>query len=145
MSGFSVPELTACAGRGMSLPMAESAGHRWRRAVLGAVMAYALAIQALLSAFGGALHAGTLAGPEAFLCAPGQTASQDPAPSKPHDGLCCLVSCHGAGSAAPAPIHTALEQPPLSGALAEALGKAPLPDLTSAVFPVGSRAPPRLG
>jgi hypothetical protein len=118
----------------------------WKRAVLTALMAYALVLQTLLTSLGGAAHAAETAGLQGILCLPsgGQTQS-DHAPAKAHDGLCCTLSCHGAGPAGPAP-GAFLPNRLAPVALAEPVpADASVLRLFSNVLPVGSRAPPRLG
>src|SRR4051812_49570973 len=70
--------------------------HPWRAAIV-TVAAYALALQALLSGLGGALHPPR--GP-APLCSPLEHASSAPGGGGPaaHADLCCILACH-----APAP------------------------------------------
>ncbi|WP_134500836.1 DUF2946 family protein [Microvirga pakistanensis] len=121
----------------------------FRRAVLTALMAYALVLQTVLVSLGGAAHAGQLAEAQGILCLQdGQTQpSQDPAkgPTGSHDGLCCTLSCHGGGAAGPAPALV------LAGRLAPVILEPRAPADShhtrhfSNVLPVGSRAPPRLG
>jgi len=117
----------------------------WRRAVLAALMAYALVLQAVLVSLGGAAHAAQAAGPQGVLCLQGGQNQPDRAPAQAHDGLCCTLSCHGAGPAGPAP-----EFVPAERLAPAALDRRMPADLSAArrfsnVLPVGSRAPPRLG
>jgi hypothetical protein len=116
----------------------------WKRAAATAVVAYALVLQALLLSFGGALHAAEASGPQAVICAEG-VAGPDHAPAKAHDGLCCTLSCHGAGPAGPLPGFTLLERlAPVAGGMEPSSGP-PVLAASSDVLPLGSRAPPRLG
>jgi len=117
----------------------------WKRAVLTALMAYALVLQTVLVSLGGAAHAAQAAGPKGVLCLPGGQNQPDRAPAQAHDGLCCTLSCHGAGPAGPAP-----EFIPAERLAPAALDRRMPADLSAArrfsnVLPVGSRAPPRLG
>jgi hypothetical protein len=117
----------------------------WKRAVLTALMAYALVLQTLLTSLSGAAHAAEASGPQGILCLQGSQAQSDHAPAKAHEGLCCTLSCHGAGSAGPAPV-AALPNRLVPVALVQ---RAPADPSAARVFsnvlPVGSRAPPRLG
>jgi hypothetical protein len=119
----------------------------WKRAVLTAVLAYALALQSLLLPASGAVHAGAGNLPQAVLCVTeGDRTPDHPAPARPHDGLCCILGCHGSGSpVGPVPVAAAPDRPsPLAVAKA-AIPEAPVLPLSSTILPVGSRAPPRLG
>jgi len=118
---------------------------RWKRAVLTALMAYALVLQTLLTSLSGAVHAAEAAGPQGILCLPGGQTQSDHAPAKAHEGLCCTLSCHGAGPAGPAP-GAFLPNRLIPVALGEPVSiDASAPRQYSTVLPVGSRAPPRLG
>jgi hypothetical protein len=117
----------------------------WKRAVLTALMAYALVLQTLLASLGGAAHAAQAAGPQGVLCLQDSQNQPDHAPAQAHDGLCCTLSCQGPGPAGPAPEFVAAER---LGPVA--LDQGVPGDLSAAgrfsdVLPVGSRAPPRLG
>jgi hypothetical protein len=116
----------------------------WKRAAVAAVVAYALALQGLLLSLGGALHAAEASGPQTVICAEGSARSQNSAPAKAHDALCCTLSCHGS-AAGPLPAFSVLKQRIL--ALADIRPSSPFPvhRLASHVLPLGSRAPPRLG
>jgi hypothetical protein len=119
----------------------------WKRAVLTAVLAYALVLQALAFSFGGALHAAAAGLPQAVLCAPGTAQSApDPASGKGHDVLCCALACHGSASpAGPVPATAALDRPFLVSSADIKPYAAPFLRLSSSILPVGSRAPPRIG
>lgn len=117
----------------------------WKRAAITAAVAYALVLQALLLSFGGAMQAAAAPGPQAFICAPGSESGPGHAPAKAHDGLCCTLSCHGAGSAGPAPALVSFERLAPVAAILETSAEAPVLRLASNVLPLGSRAPPRLG
>jgi hypothetical protein len=117
----------------------------WKRAALAAVMAYALVLQVLLISVSGAAHAAQASGPQGILCLQDGQSQSDHAPAKAHDGLCCLVGCHGAGAAGPVPVASSPVR------RVAVVRDAPLPEnlsaapISSSVLPVGSRAPPRLG
>lgn len=117
----------------------------FRRAVLTALMAYALVLQTVLASFGGAAHAAQAAGPSGILCLQDGQTRPDSAPAKGHDGLCCTLSCHGGGTAGPAPASVPAVR--LAPVPLDEQGRAdpPAVHLFSTVLPVGSRAPPRLG
>jgi len=117
----------------------------WKRAVLTALMAYALVLQALLAALGGAAHAAEASGPREVLCLQSGQSGPDHGPAQAHDGLCCIWSCHGSGPAGPAPGFIPAERlaPVALGPRAPA--DSPAARRFSGVLPVGSRAPPRLG
>jgi hypothetical protein len=117
----------------------------WKHAVLTALMAYALVLQTTLLSLGAAAHAAEAAGPQAILCASKGLTQSDHSPATAHDGLCCILGCHGAGPSGPAPEIASIER------LAPVLRDAPAPadpsitHPSSDVLPVGSRAPPHLG
>ncbi|NIX75500.1 hypothetical protein [Microvirga terricola] len=118
----------------------------WKRAAITAVVAYALALQALFLSFSGAVHAGSVAGPQGILCAWDATPAPDHSPAKAHDGLCCILGC-GVSSAAAGPVPSAIVLDRLVP-VATLVGfsfETPLLRVASKVLPVGSRAPPRLG
>jgi hypothetical protein len=119
----------------------------WKRAVLTAVLAYALVLQALAFSFGGALHAAAAGLPQAVLCAPGTADSApDPASDKGHDVLCCTLACHGQASpTGPVPAAAALDRPFHISAADPEPYEAPFLRLSSSILPVGSRAPPHIG
>jgi len=117
----------------------------WKRVALAALLAYALVLQTLLLSLAGASHAVAAAGPEGVLCLQdGQTVPKH-SPAASHDSLCCLVGCHGSGSAGPAPVAASLIRfEPVSAEAAQPAGSsASLP--SPKILPLGSRAPPRLG
>ncbi|QFU14991.1 hypothetical protein [Microvirga thermotolerans] len=118
---------------------------RWQRAGIVAALAYALALQALLLSFGGALHAEAgLA--EGIVCTRAAGDSAPHAPAQAHDALCCILSCQAAaGSAAPEPVPAGFAHPPARPTVLAFLPEAPSSVGTSGLPPVGSRAPPRLG
>ncbi|MBZ6075533.1 DUF2946 family protein [Microvirga puerhi] len=116
---------------------------RWQRAVMTAAIAYALALQALLYSFGGALHAEASLF-EGVVCAQTSESSGAHGPAQAHDALCCILSCHvAAASGVPMPDAASLLRPASLSAVV-----AFLPDESRFVrsfgfLPVGSRAPPR--
>lgn len=117
----------------------------WKRVALAALLAYALVLQTVLLSLAGATHAVAAAGPEGVLCLQdGQTAPKH-SPAAAHDGLCCLVGCHGAGPAGPAPANVSLVRfgPVGIGAAQPLISSASVPPLP--ILPLGSRAPPRFG
>jgi len=117
----------------------------WTRAAIAAVMAYAFVLQALLLSASGAVHAAAAAETVGIICLQDGSPGPDHSPATAHEALCCALSCHGSGSAGPAPMAAILERiapPATSGSRAADL---PQPRLTSDVLPLGSRAPPRLG
>ncbi|MCG7394882.1 hypothetical protein MHY87_18450 [Microvirga sp. ACRRW] len=117
----------------------------WKRAVLTALVAYALVLQMVLVSLSGAAHAAEAAGPQGILCLQDGQSLPDHDPAKAHNGLCCILSCHGTGAAGPVPtaslpkratpVTLDVQVPVVSSATR----------LFSTVLPVGSRAPPRLG
>ncbi|MGO4389625.1 hypothetical protein AB4Y85_19075 [Microvirga sp. 2YAF29] len=117
----------------------------WKRVALAALLAYALVLQTVLVSLAGASHAVAAAGPEGVLCLQDGQTAPDHSPAASHDGLCCLVGCHGSGAAGPAPVAVSVTR--LKPASAEAVQPpsffASLP--TPKILPLGSRAPPRLG
>ncbi len=117
----------------------------WKRAVLTALMAYALVLQTVLVSLGGAAHAAQAPEVEGIRCLQGNRTQPDHAPSTAGDGPCCTLSCHGPGPAGPAPALVATERlDPVAladAAPSSAQAARPLPG----ILPVGSRAPPRLG
>ncbi|MBF9233068.1 hypothetical protein [Microvirga alba] len=118
----------------------------WKRAAITATIAYALAVQALLLSFSGALHAGSVNLPQGILCAWDATPSPDQSPAKAHDGVCCILGCNGSVSAAgPVPAFAVLEQVLPVAILVGFSLETPFLRVASKVLPVGSRAPPRLG
>jgi len=121
---------------------------RWQRAGIVAALAYALALQALLFAFGGALHAhdALILGPTAILCGEGKGAAPTPdRPAQAHDALCCVLSCGVSATAGALPEVAGLARPAALPRLVAFLPAEPLLVRSSGFLPVGSRAPPRLG
>lgn len=119
----------------------------WKRAAVAVVLAYVLALQALLLSMGGAVQAAAGHSPQGVLCITDPAAAPDHrAPASAHDGLCCILSCHGFGPSGGVPPATvSIDDPPASPAAAVPVPEAPVLRLSSNVLPVGSRAPPRLG
>lgn len=117
----------------------------WKRAAMTAVIAYALVLQTVLLAFGGALHAATLQGPEAIICVEGHEAAPEKAPAEAHHLLCCTLSGHGSAPVGPVPDSVALAHlTPVAFALVPT-GATPVANDSPHVLPVGSRAPPHFG
>jgi hypothetical protein len=117
----------------------------WKRAAVSAVLAYALALQAVLFAVGGALHADPANLSQAVICVAEAASGQDHAPAKAHDALCCILNCHASGAAgSPLPVAALLDRPIPATVAAGLARHAPHLRLASSVLPVGSRAPPRL-
>ncbi|MCB8819181.1 DUF2946 family protein [Microvirga rosea] len=116
---------------------------RWQRAALTAVIAYALALQALSFSFGGAVHAQASLS-EGVICAQSSEHSKPHGPAQAHDALCCILGCN---------LSAAFGGPPLVQAGLARLALTPAtisfsPDRADPVrlvgfLPVGSRAPPR--
>ncbi|MGF9763610.1 hypothetical protein AAII07_51655 [Microvirga sp. 0TCS3.31] len=117
----------------------------WTRAAIAAVMAYAFVLQALLLSVSGAVHAASVAEPQAIICLQDGSSAPDHSPAKTHEILCCTLSCHGSGAAGPAPVAVILGRtaPPAVASVRSA--DPPQLRLTSNVLPLGSRAPPRIG
>jgi len=119
----------------------------WKHAALAVALAYVLALQALLLSMGGAVQAASGHSPQGILCItePGAAPGHQ-APAKAHDGLCCILGCHGSGPAGgPLPAPASFDPPSPLAVAAAAVPGAPVLRLSSNVLPVGSRAPPRLG
>ncbi|KLK89848.1 hypothetical protein AA309_29115 [Microvirga vignae] len=117
----------------------------FKRAVLTALMAYALVLQTILVSLSGAAHAAEAAGRQGILCLEYGRTQPDHGPATTHDGLCCTLSCHGTGPSGPAPETASAERRLDPVALSvRAPVDAFLIRLSSNVLPVGSRAPPRL-
>lgn len=115
----------------------------FQRAVLTALIAYALVLQTVLASFGGAAHAARALEPQGVLCLQeGRGPLHDPA--KAHNGLCCTLSCHHAGAAGPAPEGAFAEPHAHATLVAQGPLALSVPRHFSRVLPVGSRAPPRL-
>lgn len=137
-------QLTAGAGE-TSVPAMKRKGTitAFKRAVLTALMAYALVLQTVLVSLSGAAHAAEAAGPQGILCLQDGRTQPDHGPAATHDGLCCTLSCHGAGSGGPAPEMAAAERlDPVALIVRVPVGSLQT-RLSSRVLPVGSRAPPR--
>jgi hypothetical protein len=118
----------------------------WKRAAVTVTLAYALALQALLLALGGALHAGTAPLPQAILCEPGGQSAPDPLRPGTHDDLCCILNCHGSTPpGGPAPAVASLHRPTPARTMIGPSWEEPVRRRVSSVFPLGSRAPPRFG
>ncbi|MDF2689775.1 MAG: hypothetical protein K0Q80_2741 [Microvirga sp.] len=117
----------------------------WKRVALAALLAYALVLQTVLLSLAGASHAVAAVGPEGVLCLQDDQTAPEHSPAAPHDGLCCLVGCHGSGPAGPAPVAVSLIRFELmqAEAVQPAASSASLP--SPKILPLGSRAPPRLG
>jgi hypothetical protein len=114
--------------------------HPWRRGAIALLAAYGLALQALLSGLGGALHPAPAG--VAPLCAPedGAAGPKRGAPA-PHAELCCVLACHASalGEAAVAPATAGSLQ--LIGAIS-ADREVAFELAARKLRPVGSRAPP---
>ncbi|WP_243369756.1 hypothetical protein [Microvirga solisilvae] len=117
----------------------------WKRAALAALVAYALVLQTVLVSLSGAAHAAEAAGPQGILCLQDGQARPDHDPAKAHDGLCCILSCHHAGTGGPLSEAVSLEQPLAVVLIAHGPVVSSHSPVTSTILPVGSRAPPRLG
>ena len=119
----------------------------WKRTALAVMLAYALALQGLLLALGGAMHAQASTLPEqTVLCLQGSGGDPSHDPATTDHGICCLAACvGGTGPIGPTPAFTSLQ--PLRSLVSEVRPTVvPARDsVKSAVLPVGSRAPPRLG
>lgn len=117
----------------------------WKRAVLTALVAYALVLQTVLVSLSGAVHAAEAAGPQGVLCLQDGQRPSGHDPAKAHDGLCCTVSCQGAGLSGPVPESVSFERlaPVVLDPRVSVASSVSRP--SSNVLPVGSRAPPRLG
>ncbi|WP_210496364.1 hypothetical protein [Microvirga antarctica] len=120
----------------------------WKRTAMAVALAYALVLQGLLLALGGATHAHAAGSPQTALCLPG---AQTGSAGSPHESgqadhaLCCLLGCGAVTvSAGPPPVVSSLRE---RRPILLSLGTLPAPHalpVASAVLPVGSRAPPRL-
>jgi hypothetical protein len=117
----------------------------WTRAAIVAAMAYAFVLQMLLLPVGAALHAATMTGAQGILCVQDGSTAPDHSPTKAHDGLCCLASCHGLSAAGAAPVSIVLERLAPVDIVASTPGGSSALSPSSNVLPLGSRAPPRLG
>ncbi|MGO4572094.1 hypothetical protein [Microvirga sp. 2TAF3] len=119
---------------------------RWQRAAITVAISYALILQAVLFSLGGALHAQAAGLPQEIICTQGAGADSSRAPAKPHAALCCILSCGvSAPPAGPVPVLAHIAQPVSVQVANGFLAAKPFLRLASAVLPVGSRAPPRLG
>lgn len=120
----------------------------WKRTTLAALLAYALALQGVLLALGGAMHVQAAGLPQAVLCieADGGPSRQPGPADKADHALCCVVGCTaGIGVTGPLPAAATLRvrfPAPIDVNPAAAFVA---PVVASSVPPVGSRAPPRLG
>ena len=118
----------------------------WKRTTLIAMLAYALALQGVLLALGGAMHVQAAGLPQAVLCV--QADGGIAAPASPTDqadhALCCVVGCTaGTTLAGPLPVAATLRMrfpAPIDLDPAPAFAA---PVVASSLPPVGSRAPPR--
>jgi hypothetical protein len=116
----------------------------WKHTAIAVAAAYALVLQALLLSFGGAVHVS--AAPQGIVCAQnGGASAPDQAPGRAHDGLCCILGCHGPGAGGETPAAASPGRPQAFLAAASSFGAEPFLRLSSNVLPLGSRAPPRLG
>lgn len=116
----------------------------WKRTALAAMLAYALALQGVLLALGGAMHVQAATLPETVLCLSDDQGGSPHQPGQTDHALCCILSCGvSVGSAGPV---TASLQPrqPLPVDLRPTVDASPRAVALN-VLPVGSRAPPRLG
>jgi hypothetical protein len=113
------------------------------RAFVSVAAAYALALQALLFAFSGAVHAGAhLPIDHAALCAADASSPSEPDRGPPHHGGACCLS---AGSVwGPIPRAGAATSNKRAWQVPTAVRRAlePQLDLASLIRPLGSRAPP---
>jgi hypothetical protein len=119
----------------------------WKRTAVAVMLAYVLALQGLLLSMGGAVQAASSHSPQGVLCVTDPGAAPDhQAPAKAHDGLCCILGCHGSGHGGGLPPASAsIDRPSPLVVAAVAVPEAPALRVSSTVLPVGSRAPPRLG
>lgn len=118
----------------------------WQRAGITAVIAYALALQALLFSYGGVFHPESVAGPAGIICSEGSGHSAPDAPAAAHDALCCILSCGvSAAPAGPLPALAGIARPATAPVIIAFLPDEPPLARIAGVLPVGSRAPPRLG
>lgn len=116
------------------------------RAAVAVAVAYALALQALLLAYGGALHAAPFGiDPGSAICLGSVSPENErdaPSPKTP-DVLCCVLSCGGLSTpAAPLPSLDIAKEPPLTEASTAAAGFLDAPSGPWPVWPLGARAPP---
>jgi hypothetical protein len=116
---------------------------RWQRALVATLAGYALALQALLAAMAGGLHAGAFApGHADALCSPANAPAG--APATPNGtGLCCILACH-APSLGAAPTADARSRALPAFALIAARPPAAFEVTVINPRPLGSRAPPIL-
>jgi hypothetical protein len=119
----------------------------WKRTAMAVMLAYVLALQALLLSMSGAVQAAEGHSPQGVLCITDPGAAPDHQdPAKAHDGPCCILGCHSAGHGGGLPPTSAsVERPSPLVVAAAAVPEAPALRVSSNVLPVGSRAPPRLG
>jgi len=116
----------------------------FQRAVLTALIAYALALQTVLVSLGGAAHAAQASAPQGVLCLQKGRTGPGHDPAKAHDGLCCALSCHHAGASGPVSEAASAERHAPATLAAQAPAATSVARPFSRVLPVGSRAPPRL-
>jgi len=122
----------------------------WKRASLAAMLAYALTLQGVLLALGGAMHVQAAALPETVLCLEAVDGFAPDRPGPADHGsdhtLCCIAGCTaGIGAAGPGPGTAALRARfPVPADSRPAIDMA-ASVVASSTLPVGSRAPPRLG
>jgi hypothetical protein len=118
----------------------------WKRTALAATLAYALALQGVLLALGGAMHVQAAGLPETVLCLQADDGGSPHQPAHTDHALCCILgSGTGVGPAGPAPAAASLDiRRPVPVDLRPIVASS-APASTSNVLPVGSRAPPRLG
>ncbi|KAB0268087.1 hypothetical protein [Microvirga brassicacearum] len=121
----------------------------WKRTALAGMLAYALALQGVLLALGGAMHVQAATLPETVLCLSDGQGGSPHQPGQTDHALCCILSCGvSVASAGPVPVTASLQplQPrqPLPIDLRPTVGASPRA-IALNVLPVGSRAPPRLG
>ena len=121
----------------------------WKRAAITAVIAYGLALQAILLPFGGLRQAQSAPFEHGIIClqdAAGQARDDAESRSKPHGMLCCTWGCfQKAAFAGPIPPFALI---PAFGRFWTAAGPHPVPAVLASsldVLPLGARAPPRLG
>lgn len=134
-------------------PTGWASRQRAKRTVLAVVLAYALALQSLLTGLGGGQHAARahdLDAPLGAVCAPGPDggAQGGSSPAPAHDsggsGLCCVLIC---GSGAPALGAQGTSVPPRAGRITDILvlpARAEPVLARSELLPLEARAPPVL-
>jgi hypothetical protein len=117
----------------------------WTRAAIVAAMAYAFVLQALLLSVSGAFHAAEAAQPQGIICVRNGSSAPDHSPPQAHDGLCCILSCHGSAPAGPVPAAAVFERLAPVAVVTRTPARPSVLGFSSNVLPLGSRAPPRLG